>query len=429
MGWQIDDVKIVPAPAHNLTINNGRISMFGYIDYRNVPETYWTNMNASEKRDYAYQYYDPYAQSPKAQWESGYGFAAFNVEYTNNGALSATPKVNIVVTSPSGVELYDTTFVGRTIEMTQRDTIDFADIDSETPAVFYFNEGDEVELGRYNVHFTIWEDDIEDVDTADNTFDQYFDITDGVYSKSYDEPTTSFQSNAYTNSAPGDMAGAEFLYFYAPEKRMSVDLYIAERTTPGVQIKIGLYHYDDEGTPYLVRESDYVEITEDMIDTWNTFDFTNEYGFVFEEDEEYRTVLIMASAAWDNESDRVIYGSSDKLSTRGHNSISYNVTNDAWYYGSDDIAIKFYEAGEIYVNENIAEGIEMYPNPSTGIVNFSNVENATIEIYNMMGQVVASMSDASENASFDLSGVANGNYVVRIVKDGAIATTKLNIVK
>jgi len=47
----------------------------------------------------------------------------------------------------------------------------------------------------------------------------------------------------------------------------------------------------------------------------------------------------------------------------------------------------------------------------------------------MMGQIVASESNVSENASIDLSGVANGNYIVRIVKDGAIATSKLSIVK
>jgi allantoicase len=73
--------------------------------------------------------------------------------------------------------------------------------------------------------------------------------------------------------------------------------------------------------------------------------------------------------------------------------------------------------------------VEMYPNPTNGIVNFTNVENATIEVYNMMGQVVASIENATDNATIDLSTVANGNYVVRIVKDGAVATSKLNIVK
>jgi hypothetical protein len=76
-----------------------------------------------------------------------------------------------------------------------------------------------------------------------------------------------------------------------------------------------------------------------------------------------------------------------------------------------------------------ANEIEMYPNPTTGIVNFSNVENATIEVFNMMGQVVASIEGASENATMDLSNVANGNYVVRIVMNGEVATSKLNIAR
>ena len=71
----------------------------------------------------------------------------------------------------------------------------------------------------------------------------------------------------------------------------------------------------------------------------------------------------------------------------------------------------------------------MYPNPTTGIVNFNNVENATIEVFNMMGQVISRVENASENTTIDLSNVANGNYVVRIVKNGEVATSKLNIAR
>ena len=76
-----------------------------------------------------------------------------------------------------------------------------------------------------------------------------------------------------------------------------------------------------------------------------------------------------------------------------------------------------------------ANEIEMYPNPTTGIVNFNNVENATIEVFNMMGQVISRVENASENTTIDLSNVANGNYVVRIVKNGEVATSKLNIAR
>jgi len=81
------------------------------------------------------------------------------------------------------------------------------------------------------------------------------------------------------------------------------------------------------------------------------------------------------------------------------------------------------------VEENAISAIAIYPNPTSGIVNFANVEDATIEIYNMMGQVVASMNNASSKTTIDLSGVANGNYVVRIVKNGEVVNSQINIVK
>jgi len=82
-----------------------------------------------------------------------------------------------------------------------------------------------------------------------------------------------------------------------------------------------------------------------------------------------------------------------------------------------------------YVDTFEANEIEMFPNPTTGIVNFNNVENAKIEVYNMMGQVVANANSNSVNTTIDLSNLANGNYVVRIVKDGEVATSKLNIAR
>ncbi|MBR3947539.1 MAG: choice-of-anchor J domain-containing protein [Bacteroidales bacterium] len=81
------------------------------------------------------------------------------------------------------------------------------------------------------------------------------------------------------------------------------------------------------------------------------------------------------------------------------------------------------------VNTFEASEIAMFPNPTTGIVNFSNVENATIEVFNMMGQVVSRVENANENTTIDLSTVANGNYVVRIVMNGEVATSKLNIAR
>ncbi len=430
-GWQIDDAKIVEAAAHNLTINNARISMFSFFDYKQDLTEYWTNSNmtAAEKRDYAYQLYDPYAQTPAANWDGAY--AAFSVELTNNGATNATPKVNVVVTGPNGDEVYNQTLTGRSIATTVGDTIDFATIDDENMAnttVFYFEGA--ATPGRYTATFTVSEEGVEDSNPDDNTLTQYFDITENAFSKAFYEPNTSFSANGYTISSSGDRYGASFLYLAAPDDIMSADLFIADRTTAGTSVKVVVYHQNDDGDYVQQRESEWAEITEDMIGTWTNFTFTNPYTLAFEEGETYREVTVMAEI--DYEGDQTIYfGSSDILATRGHSSMEYLAQRDKWYYGADDIALTFHtgEGVQVEAAQNVVEGVEMYPNPSNGIVNFTNVENATIEVYNMMGQVVASVNNADANASIDLSNVANGNYVVRIVKDGAIATSKLNIVK
>ena len=347
-GWQVDDAKIVEAPANNLTLNDARISMFGYMDYRNVPENFWTNMTDSAKRAYAYQLYDPYAQSPKPNWEPSNAFAAFNVEYTNNGATSSTPKVNIVVTSPSGIEIYNKTLTGAPIASTVRDTTDFGTIDDENMAnstVFYFEN--DIELGRYTVTFRVYEEGAEDANPDDNTIVQYFDITDKYYSKSYDEPTASFCANCYTTSSSGDMYGTEFLYYYSPDARMTTDLYIADGTTIGTQVKVAIYHYDSQanyGDGGYIKdcESEWLDIDSTHIGTWTNFTFTNDYYLSFSTDETFRELLVMAEVAYDNEDDKIYFGKSDVLTSKGHSSMEYLARRNAWYYGRDDIALRFY---------------------------------------------------------------------------------------
>ena len=450
-GWQIDDIKIIETPMNDLKVVNGRMSMFGYIDYRNVPAEYWTSMtDPAERRDYAYQIYDPYGQTPRQNWVTNSSYGAFNIEVLNNGVNAVVPKVTVTVTSPSGDEIYNQTVTGRSIATGVGDTLDIATIDEENPAnstIFYFNVADanDIELGRYTITYTVFADGIEDDNNTNNTIVQYFDITDNNYSKSYFEPTFSACINCNVSSASGeDEYGTEFLYLYSPDDIMSIDVYINRLTRPGTAIKAALYaretNESNEQVVRLKRESEYYEITDEDIETWVNLTFENQYPFQFESGETFRQLYAMVCGSWDNQGDDIYLGASDVLTTRSHNSYVRHGSDldengePTWYYGGQDIAITLH-AGEgvnpglVNAEQNVAEGIEMYPNPSNGIVNFTNVENATIEVYNMMGQVVASVNNANANASIDLSNVANGNYVVRIVKDGAIATSKLNIVK
>ncbi len=80
-------------------------------------------------------------------------------------------------------------------------------------------------------------------------------------------------------------------------------------------------------------------------------------------------------------------------------------------------------------------GFAVYPNPSTGVITIANSNNtaiANISISNILGATVMSNIENNANSeySFDLSGLANGVYMVKIVTaDNQVLTHKVVISK
>lgn len=69
--------------------------------------------------------------------------------------------------------------------------------------------------------------------------------------------------------------------------------------------------------------------------------------------------------------------------------------------------------------ENTLDGIEIYPNPSEGLINITNAngyEN-TIVVYDLAGQEITSM-ESSSDAVVDLSNAESGIYVVKVSSAG-----------
>jgi len=77
------------------------------------------------------------------------------------------------------------------------------------------------------------------------------------------------------------------------------------------------------------------------------------------------------------------------------------------------------------VEENIAETIEVYPNPTSDMVTIANAEGKDIVVINSLGQVVASIENAAANQTIDVSNFANGTYFVKVDAE----VVKLNVVK
>lgn len=77
-----------------------------------------------------------------------------------------------------------------------------------------------------------------------------------------------------------------------------------------------------------------------------------------------------------------------------------------------------------------AAGYKVYPNPVTGTLNFATTDKTAtkyVGLYNVTGSMIAEMKDA-KNGSFDMSNLATGVYILKVISvDGA--TSVFNITK
>ena len=97
------------------------------------------------------------------------------------------------------------------------------------------------------------------------------------------------------------------------------------------------------------------------------------------------------------------------------------ISEDAYYFIVDDFSF----TGTVDVNENIANTIAVYPNPTSSMVTIANAEGKDIVVVNALGQVVASIENAAANQTINVANFANGTYFVKVNE----SVVKINVVK
>ncbi|MCF0207668.1 MAG: T9SS type A sorting domain-containing protein [Bacteroidales bacterium] len=450
VNWQIDDITIGEAPLFDFVLKDIRIND-GYCDYHSNYEFYNANgWNIDAADAGKYYHYQPLAgMTPKTEWANGL-FATFNAVVENRGYNEVIPIVNITITDPNGETIYNDDFTSTPIAGFGIDTIDIMERVYEggqlvgLAHVFSFEEGYDILAGEYTVSYTIRENDNEDPTPDNNSGSLNFYITDDAFCTSTPNITRTAGPNTWSSFEDGGEIAVSYSYTVLPEEQVPVWVYIHEESTPDVAaINVNIYEYSSATSSFeMTLTSGTYTIREADLGNWVKIDL--EEPFIIEDfDEGYSSKSVrVAVAFWENGGELYLGASNDmpnkgwvcSYNLTGTNFTCYNVADDASAPAIAlghlfDDPIDPVEPGDDFVNSFENSNIGMYPNPTTGMVNFSNVENATIEVINLMGQVVANTNSDNTNTSIDLSKVANGSYIVRIVKDGEIATSRLNIVK
>ncbi|MDR2835911.1 MAG: T9SS type A sorting domain-containing protein, partial [Bacteroidales bacterium] len=88
-------------------------------------------------------------------------------------------------------------------------------------------------------------------------------------------------------------------------------------------------------------------------------------------------------------------------------------------------------AKSIQQNENsdFSQEVEIYPNPTTGTFQISNIKLAEIQIFTMLGVLLKQQKNITENSEINLENLLNGVYFVKIIEEESITNLRLIIEK
>ncbi len=99
-----------------------------------------------------------------------------------------------------------------------------------------------------------------------------------------------------------------------------------------------------------------------------------------------------------------------------------NSQPNMWRIGIDDVLIDVSNG----VSENTQEVISVYPNPAKDKLYVTSSKINTVEIYNLTGAKVASYGNQNV---INISDLAQGTYLVKVITDNKVTTQKINIVR
>ncbi|MES2617498.1 MAG: PKD domain-containing protein [Bacteroidota bacterium] len=89
-------------------------------------------------------------------------------------------------------------------------------------------------------------------------------------------------------------------------------------------------------------------------------------------------------------------------------------------------------ATDIASAEIMNNNLSVYPNPNNGLFNVTfdaQVSEMTVYVYNTIGELVNTVTVDSNTANIDLSAMASGVYVVKVVTGNQVATKKITVTK
>lgn len=89
----------------------------------------------------------------------------------------------------------------------------------------------------------------------------------------------------------------------------------------------------------------------------------------------------------------------------------------------------YFNKGELGTNEQLLTSVNVYPNPSNGLINVSSDQKIDqVSVYDLSGRLIHTMKGGNNKVQLNLTAFGKGNYILKI-ENGNSVTTKKVIVK
>lgn len=85
--------------------------------------------------------------------------------------------------------------------------------------------------------------------------------------------------------------------------------------------------------------------------------------------------------------------------------------------------------GVLGVTDAALEGVAIYPNPATSVLNIRNAEAASIVVFDILGKKLIQMDNISLDQEIDVASLQTGTYLVKITNGAAVKTEKFIIAR
>ncbi len=266
----------------------------------------------------------------------GFGSYTFKGAVMNFGMEdSYSTNLNVEIFK-NGTSVYNETSESRDVWAIDRDTFLI-----ETP---YLPD----EIGDYHI---VMQTQMEQEDgvPSNNIYEDTFYITDSIYSVC-DWDNEEHSSTASFGNNDGDQVGTVFDISQDTEVN-SLSVYITQRqknpaasTQPGMGFQYWLWWYDDESQTYIdFLSSEYMEVTEDMINAWVTLPFEKDGESEFLTPGEYIASIQTfhgGGEAADNNFFRFTVGSDNSHKSSTQAGARHTVNDEAWYQLLQDPMIR-----------------------------------------------------------------------------------------